>query len=31
LRDHPQPDAVEVRFDVAVVVGAKIEVITAAF
>ena len=31
LREHPQPDAVEVRFDVAAVVGAKIHVIIAAF
>jgi putative endonuclease len=31
LAEHPQTDAVEIRFDVAIVVGAKIEVITAAF
>ena len=31
LAEHPQIGAVEVRFDVAAVVGAKIDVIIAAF
>ncbi len=31
LADHPQDGAVDIRFDVAVVVGAKIEVILDAF
>jgi putative endonuclease len=31
LSEHPQADAAEVRFDVAVVIGAKIDVIIAAF
>jgi putative endonuclease len=31
LAEHPQGGAVEVRFDVAVLVGAKVDVIQAAF